>query len=116
MDSRLSTSLAGPMGKVAGLRFSANGKTIPWRRDLLDVFTFHLDVPPGVQRFDVEFDYIESAVDSASDKLVVVDWNPTCFIPRGFLRRRSRPIPRCACPPVGNSGLLCPWRTPRATR
>ena len=38
---------SGPVGNVAGLKFSANGKTIPWRRDLLDVFTFHVDVPSG---------------------------------------------------------------------
>jgi hypothetical protein len=37
---------SGPVGNVAGLTFAANGKTLPWRRDLLDTFTFHLDVPP----------------------------------------------------------------------
>src|SRR5208282_2569804 len=44
---------SGPVGNVAGLTFSANGKTLPWRRDLLDVFTFHVDVPSGVERLEV---------------------------------------------------------------
>ena len=35
----------GPIANLTGLKFSANGKTIPWERDLLDVFTFHVDVP-----------------------------------------------------------------------
>src|SRR5438046_10179925 len=34
---------AGPVGNLAGLKITANGKTLPWRRDLLDVFTFHVD-------------------------------------------------------------------------
>src|SRR6201997_2703648 len=32
----------GPIADVAALKFEAGGKTIPWQRDLLDVFTFHL--------------------------------------------------------------------------
>ena len=81
---------AGPEGNVAGLKFSANGKTLPWRRDLLDAFTFHLDVPSGVERLDVEFDYIEpssgafSGGGSATDKLVIVSWNQNVLYPAGI--------------------------------
>src|SRR5580692_9144454 len=31
---------SGPISSFAGLKISAGGKTIPWERDLLDVFTF----------------------------------------------------------------------------
>jgi predicted metalloprotease with PDZ domain len=73
----------GPIANVAGLKFSANGKTIPWTRDLLDVFTFHVDVPAGVSELDADFQYLEpsgmgghyTAGVSATDKLVVVSWN-----------------------------------------
>jgi predicted metalloprotease with PDZ domain len=76
---------SGPVSSVAGLTFSANGsEAIPWRRDLLDVFTFHLDVPPGVDRLDVEFDYIYSANSSATDKLVIVSWNQNVLYPEGI--------------------------------
>jgi predicted metalloprotease with PDZ domain len=75
---------AGPVGNVGGLKFSANGKTLPWRRDLLDGFTFHLDVPSGVERLLVEFDYIEPGNDSATDKLVVIAWNPDVLYPAGI--------------------------------
>ena len=43
---------SGPVGSVAGLKFMANGKAIAWRRDLLDVFTFHLDVPEGADSLE----------------------------------------------------------------
>jgi predicted metalloprotease with PDZ domain len=74
----------GPVGNVAGLTFSADGKALPWRRDLLDAFTFHLDVPPGVERLDVAFDFIESENDSATDKLVIVSWNQNLLYPAGI--------------------------------
>ncbi len=75
---------AGPVSNLAGLTFSAGGKTLPWRRDLLDAFTFHLDVPSGVERLDIAFDFIQSSNDSATDKLVVVAWNPDVLYPAGI--------------------------------
>jgi predicted metalloprotease with PDZ domain len=81
---------SGPVGNVAGLTFSANGQTLPWRRDLLDVFTFHLDVPSGVERLEVAFDYLEPSSGSfgmgasATDKLVIVSWNENVLYPAGI--------------------------------
>ena len=72
----------GPIANLTGLKFSADGKTIPWDRDLLDVFTFHVDVPTGAEHLDISFDYLEPAGSgaytagaSATDKLVVLSWN-----------------------------------------
>src|SRR5437879_6171351 len=39
----------GPIINLAGLKFTANGKTIPWRRDDVEMYAFHLDVPAGVK-------------------------------------------------------------------
>ena len=55
----------GPISSVTGLKFEAGGKTIPWKRDLLDVFTFHLDIPAGVTHLDASFDFIEPEGNSA---------------------------------------------------
>src|SRR5215467_9822019 len=38
----------GPVTDLAGLFFKANGQTLKWRRDLLDGFTIHVEVPQGV--------------------------------------------------------------------
>jgi predicted metalloprotease with PDZ domain len=78
---------SGPIGGVAGLRFSAAGQSLLWRRDLLDVYTFHLDVPKGADRLEIDFDFIEgnsgpySSGDSATDKLVIINWNQNLFYP-----------------------------------
>ena len=37
----------GPVVDLAGLFFKANGQTLKWRRDTLDGFTIHVDVPAG---------------------------------------------------------------------
>src|SRR6185437_7227844 len=39
----------GPITNLTGLRFAAGGKALPWRRDLADMYTFHLVVPSGAR-------------------------------------------------------------------
>lgn len=71
----------GPIGNLVSLRFTANGKPVAWTRDPLDVFTFHVDVPPGASQLEATFDYIEgsageyTAGGSATDKLIDLNWN-----------------------------------------
>jgi predicted metalloprotease with PDZ domain len=80
----------GPIAGLTGLKFTANGQTVPWRRDLTDVFTFHLDVPPGADRLEAKYDYLEPSGGgmyggslSATDKLIVLEWNQTVLYPAG---------------------------------
>src|SRR6516225_7037471 len=44
----------GPVIDLAGLKFAASGKTLKWRRDLLDGFTIHVDVPAGESEVTAE--------------------------------------------------------------
>ena len=71
----------GPIANLTGLKFEADGQTIPWQRDLLDVFTFHLEIPHGVSHLNVNFDYIEPDGVSATDKLLVLEWNEVVLYP-----------------------------------
>jgi predicted metalloprotease with PDZ domain len=73
----------GPISSVTGLKFETGGKTIPWKRDLLDVFTFHLDIPAGITQLDASFDFIEPDGNSATDKLTVIEWNDVILYPAG---------------------------------
>src|SRR5215470_14064415 len=43
----------GPIANLVGLRIQGGGKTIAWKRDSVDMFAFHLDVPAGVSALDV---------------------------------------------------------------
>lgn len=73
----------GPIADLTGLKFEADGKTIPWQRDLLDVFTFHVDIPDGATQLDVRYDFIEPLGGSATDKLMILEWNEAVLYPAG---------------------------------
>src|SRR5712675_3541196 len=82
----------GPVVDLAGLKFTAGGKTLNWRRDLLDGFTIHVDIPAGVNEIDAELDFLSpamfeggfSAGSSATDKMAVISWNQVLLYPKGW--------------------------------
>ncbi|HTS10021.1 MAG TPA: M61 family peptidase [Candidatus Eisenbacteria bacterium] len=82
----------GPVDDLAGLFFKANGQTLKWRRDLLDGFTIHVEVPQGATEVDAELDFLSpatlesgfSAGSSATDKLAVISWNQVLLYPKGW--------------------------------
>jgi predicted metalloprotease with PDZ domain len=73
----------GPITSLSGLHFKAEGKEVPWKRDLLDPFTFHMDVPAGAGKLEADYDYIEPEGGSATDKLDVLEWNEVVLYPAG---------------------------------
>jgi predicted metalloprotease with PDZ domain len=83
----------GPIQDLAGLKFSANGKALSWRRDLLDGWTFHVDVPAGVSSVEGSLDFISPAGSdggvytggaTATDKMAVINWNAMLLYPAGW--------------------------------
>ena len=82
----------GPVIDLAGLKFTASGKTLKWRRDLLDGFTLHVEVPTGVNEIDAELDFLSpatfeggfSAGSSATAKMAVISWNQVLLYPKGW--------------------------------
>jgi predicted metalloprotease with PDZ domain len=105
---------AGPVGSVAGLKFMADGKVIPWRRDLLDVFTFHVEVPEGTQSLEADFDYIDSGGafgGSATDKLVIVSWNQNLLYPAGVPAAEITYHPALRLPEGWKFGTALPQET-----
>src|SRR5437899_1220828 len=75
----------GPISSLTGLKISANNKLLPWRRDTLDVFTFHVDVPPGVKEVEASFDFLESGglTGTATAKLLDLNWYAVLLYPAG---------------------------------
>jgi predicted metalloprotease with PDZ domain len=80
----------GPIIEVAGMKFAAGGKTIPWRRDLVEMYSIHLDVPAGVSTLEADFDFLLAAPSSgftaggsATANLDVLSWNQVLLYPKG---------------------------------
>ena len=68
-------SPTGPINDLVGLKLSAGGKPIPWRRDDVEMFAFHCDIPQGVTELDVAFDDASQPESTASAKLARIKWN-----------------------------------------
>ena len=47
----------GSIANIAGPVITANGKPVPWRRDVEDMYTLSLDVPPGADHIGLTFQY-----------------------------------------------------------
>jgi predicted metalloprotease with PDZ domain len=80
----------GPILNMVGLMITGGGKTIPWRRDDVNMFAYHVDVPAGVGSLDITFDFISpsessgfSSGASATTELAVVSWNQLLLYPEG---------------------------------
>ncbi|PYX82393.1 MAG: peptidase M61 [Acidobacteria bacterium] len=82
----------GPVTNLAGLRFSANGQELKWRRDTLDGWTINVQVPPGQKQVEATLDFLSpaqfeggfSAGSSATAQMAVVSWNQVLLYPKGW--------------------------------
>jgi predicted metalloprotease with PDZ domain len=80
----------GPVTDLVNVRITAGGQTIPWRRDLAEMFTFDLTVPQGVTSIEIALDYIAtpdgtgfSSAASTTGQLAVLSWNQMLLYPKG---------------------------------
>lgn len=84
---------SGPINMLAGLTFRAGGQVVPWRRDTIDVYAFHIDVPDGAREVTADFQYL-SPVESregrvvSTDVIVNLEWNAVVLYPAGYFARR----------------------------
>lgn len=83
----------GEIEKLAGLKITANGQTLAWRRDNLDVYAFHINVPQGAKRLDIAFDFV-SATDPDQGRVAItpemmnLQFEMVSLYPAGYFTRR----------------------------
>jgi predicted metalloprotease with PDZ domain len=82
----------GPIQDLTGLKFTASGKVLKWRRDLLDGWSFHVEVPAGENEITANLDYASPATlqsgygsgSAATEKLYTLNWNTLLLYPSGW--------------------------------
>lgn len=101
----------GPITDLAGLRMSAGGHAIEWRRDADDMFAFHLEVPAGVKTIEVTLDSLlppetGSPADepSVSARVLDLSWNQVLLYPQGSPAREVVFEPKLRLPPGWHYG------------
>lgn len=86
-----SHSPSGTILAIAGLKFVADGKTLDWHRDRVDMYAFHLDVPAGASKLEVTFDYLPPVRGrrlvgsiAATPEWLNLEWNRVVLYPKGY--------------------------------
>ena len=102
------TAQHGPTGalhQLAGLKVTANGKAVPWKRDPLNVYAFQIDVPKGAQAVEVEYQHL-SPTENGQGRIAVtpdilgIQWQSMTMYPAGYHTRRI-PIQTTLTLPAG---------------
>ncbi len=81
----------GPITNLTGLKFTAAGKPLPWRRDHVEMFAFHCEVPAGADGVEVQLDYVSTTDKrdragrgpASTEQLAVLNWNDVLLYPQG---------------------------------
>jgi len=99
-------SPTGPVAMLAGLKLSADGKPLMWKRDKYNVYAFHLDVPQGVSQVDADFQYLStrSSGFEMTDRMLDLEWSRMALYPAGYFARGITFAPSVTLPPQWQFG------------
>lgn len=73
---------AGPAAAITGVVFTTNGQPLPWRRDDVNLYEFHLAVPAGVTTLHAHLDAI--VTERITQKMAVLEWERLLLYPAGI--------------------------------
>lgn len=71
----------GPVEDITGVVFTANGQSLPWRRDDVNLYEYHLTIPKGVTSLHAHLDCIVTV--RATTKMAVLEWEKLLLYPAG---------------------------------
>ena len=78
----------GPVTDFVGLHIFADGKEVPWTRDSVNMYAFHVPVPNGAKSLEVKFDQLLpvntpgfSSGSSSTANLLMLSWNQVVVYP-----------------------------------
>src|SRR5206468_1678666 len=79
----------GPITDLAGLKLSAGGKSVAWKRDDADMYAFHCEVPAGALEVEASLDFLLppssvggfSSAASSTTELATFSWNQVLLYP-----------------------------------
>lgn len=82
-----------PLYSVAGLTIRASGQAVPWTRDPVEVFAFHVTPPANAASLEIEFQYLSpTAPDQGriimTPEMLNAQWISLAMYPAGYFMRR----------------------------
>ena len=94
---------SGPLNQLAGLRLSANGQNLEWRRDPVNMFAFHVTVPAGASTLEAQYQFL-SPVEANQGRITMtreilgVQWQAMTLYPAGRPTREIAVQPNLTLP------------------
>jgi len=79
----------GPVADVVNLRVLDGSTPLAWRRDLVDFYAIHTDVPAGTTSLEVDFDVVSARATTgemdvpSTENLLLVQWSSFLMYPNG---------------------------------
>ena len=112
----------GPLHDMSELRISANGQPISWQRDAVDMFAFHITVPPGVRRVNVDFTVLLNQQNNFTDgqlatrHIMVGNWNRYILYQRNIDNTKYFATASLILPPGWDYASALPVRSRNGNR
>ena len=96
----------GPRGapdKLGGLVITAHGRPVPWRRDPVESWAYHVDVPAGARALDLEFQFLTPTDPlqgriNVTPEMLNLQWEMVVFYPAGHYASRIMVQPTLTLP------------------
>lgn len=103
----------GELEKLANLVFRAGGRVLPWTRDPVEIYAFHIDVPAGARTVEASFQFLTpTAADQGrvlvTPEMLNLQWEDVSLYPAGYYTRQI-PVTASVTYPQG-------WRAATALR
>lgn len=93
----------GPMAELVDIHFFAGEQKLNWKRDPLEVFAFHIDVPAGAKAVTAKYIHT-SPLQSAEGRITMtqemlnLQWEKMSLYPAGHYVRQIKVIPSVTIP------------------
>ena len=93
----------GPMAELVDLQFFSGAQRLSWKRDPVEVFAFHIDLPAGTKAVTAKFIHT-SPLQSAEGRITMtqemlnLQWEKMSLYPAGHYVRRIRVVPSVTLP------------------
>ncbi|MSP39540.1 MAG: M61 family peptidase [Deltaproteobacteria bacterium] len=84
---------SGPVNLLTGLIVTTRGRRLPWLRDPINMYAFHIEVPADADRIDLEFQFASPQTSEqgrivATPEILGLQWNTVVLYPAGYYASR----------------------------
>ena len=96
----------GPISNLAELHMRAGARDLAWQRDLVDLYAFHVTIPPATSSLDVDFVFLggeipgQSSARLSTPNIITLEWNKV-LTPEARESRSVAIVPSITLPSTG---------------